>query len=42
MAFTHNTKQIVSRFSGQKEFYSVVQGFDLSGDGKIDSIEVLE
>jgi len=42
MAFTHNTKQIVSRFSGQKEFYSIVQGFDLSGDGKIDSIEVLE
>jgi len=42
MAFTHNTKQVINRFTGQKEFYSIVQGFDLSGDGRIDSIEVLE
>ena len=41
-ALTRNTKQILNRFTGQKEFYSIVQGFDLSGDGKIDSIEVLE
>jgi DNA-binding transcriptional ArsR family regulator len=42
MAITRSTKQVIYRYTGQKEFYSVVQGFDLDGDGKIDSIEVLE
>ncbi len=42
MAFTRNTKQVIYRFTGQKEFYSIVQGYDMDGDGKIDSIEVLE
>lgn len=42
MALTRHTKQVLSRFSGQKEFYAIVQGFDLDGDGKIDSIELLE
>ncbi|MEM4398138.1 MAG: helix-turn-helix domain-containing protein [Candidatus Woesearchaeota archaeon] len=42
MAFTKNTKQVIYRYTGQKEFYSIVQGFDIDGDGKIDSIEVLE
>jgi len=41
-ALTQNTRQVLYRFTGQKEFYSIVQGYDLSGDGKIDSIEVLE
>ncbi len=42
LAFTRHTKQVINRYTGQKEFYSIVQGFDLSGDGKIDNIEVLE
>ncbi|MEM4397636.1 MAG: helix-turn-helix domain-containing protein [Candidatus Woesearchaeota archaeon] len=42
MAFTKYTKQVIYRYTGQKEFYCIVQGFDLDGDGKIDSIEVLE
>jgi DNA-binding transcriptional ArsR family regulator len=42
MAFTRNTKQVIYRYTGQNEFYCVVQGFDLDGDGKIDNIEVLE
>ncbi len=42
LAFTRNTKQVIYRFTGQKEFYSIVQGFDLDGDGKIDSVEVME
>ncbi|MBN1503166.1 helix-turn-helix domain-containing protein [Candidatus Woesearchaeota archaeon] len=42
MAFTSNMKLVLSRFSDQKEFCAIVQGFDLDGDGKIDNIEVLE
>ncbi len=42
MALTRHTKQVLSRFSGQKEFYAVVHGFDMDADGKIDSIELLE
>lgn len=42
MALTRHTKQVLARFSGQKEFYCIVHGFDLDGDGRLDSIEVLE
>jgi len=42
LAFTRFTKQVINRYTGQKEFYSIVQGFDIDGDGKIDNIEVLE
>ncbi len=42
LAFSKNTKEVIYRFSGQKEFYSIVQGYDLDGDGKIDSVEVME
>jgi DNA-binding transcriptional ArsR family regulator len=42
LAITRNTKQVIFRYTGQKEFYSVVQGFDLDGDGKIDGVEVME
>ena len=42
MAITRYTKQVIFRYTGQKEFYSIVQGFDLDGDGKIDSVEVME
>jgi len=42
LALTRQTKQVIYRYSGQKEFYSIVQGFDLDADGRIDSIEVLE
>ena len=41
-ALTKHTKEVIHRYSGQKQFYAIVQGFDLDGDGKIDSIEVLE
>jgi hypothetical protein len=42
LALTRFTKQVINRYTGQKQFYSIVQGFDLDGDGKIDNIEVLE
>ena len=42
LALTRFSKQVTYRYTGQKEFYSIVQGFDLDGDGKLDNIEVLE
>lgn len=42
MALTKFTKKIIEDFHAQKEFYKIIQGFDMDGDGKIDSVEVLE
>lgn len=42
IAFTRFTSQVLQNFTGQKSFFSIVQGFDLDGDGSIDSIEILE
>jgi DNA-binding transcriptional ArsR family regulator len=42
LALTRFTKDTIYRFTGQKEFYAIVQGYDLDGDGKIDEVEVLE
>jgi len=39
---TRFTSKILHRFFEQKDFYCIVHGFDLDGDGSIDSIEVLE
>lgn len=35
-------KKILRKYKGEKNWACVIQGFDLDGDGKIDSIEVLE
>jgi len=35
-------KETLKNFSGQDKFATLIQGFDLHGDGKVDSIEVLE
>lgn len=35
-------KETLKNFNGQDEFATLIQGFDLYGDGKVDSIEVLE
>jgi DNA-binding transcriptional ArsR family regulator len=42
IGFTRFTQQVLHRFTEQREFFSIVQGYDLDGDGSIDSIEVLE
>lgn len=42
IALTRHYKELLQTFNSQKAWASVVQGFDLDGDGKIDSIEVLE
>jgi DNA-binding transcriptional ArsR family regulator len=35
-------KQTLKKFKGENDFAAVIQGFDLDGDGKVDSIEVIE
>jgi len=42
LALTRFSDQIAEKFNNQEKFFSIVQGFDIDGDGKIDSIEVLE
>lgn len=41
IALTKFWEKTLKKFD-QKEFAAVIQGFDLDGDGKVDSIEVLE
>jgi DNA-binding transcriptional ArsR family regulator len=42
LALTKYANLLLTRFTGQKEFYAVVQGFDMDGDGKLDSCEIIE
>ena len=42
IALTKFWKETLKNFSGQDKFATLIQGFDLHGDGKVDSIEVLE
>ena len=42
LALTNKSNGLLKEYSGEKEFYAIVQGFDLDGDGKVDSTEVLE
>ncbi len=42
LGFTKFQRQILENYHGEDVFATVVQGFDLDGDGKVDSIEILE
>lgn len=42
IALTKFWKETLKNFNGQDKFATLIQGFDLHGDGKVDSIEVLE
>ncbi len=42
LAFTRFSKQVLKRYEDEDNFATVIQGFDLDGDGKVDSIEILE
>ena len=42
LALTNFWRKTLERYRGEDTFAVVIQGFDLDGDGKVDSIEVLE
>jgi DNA-binding transcriptional ArsR family regulator len=42
LALARFFRESLKKFSGEETFATVIQGFDLYGDGKVDSIEVLE
>jgi DNA-binding transcriptional ArsR family regulator len=42
LALTNFWKKTLKNFHGEDTFATAIQGFDLDGDGKVDSIEVLE
>jgi DNA-binding MarR family transcriptional regulator len=42
LALTNFWKKTLRGYNGEDTFAKVIQGFDLDGDGKVDSIEVLE
>jgi len=42
LALAKSWKQVLKNFKKEEDFAVVIQGFDLDGDGKIDSVEVLE
>jgi len=42
MALAKFWKKALKNYNGEENFATIIQGFDLDGDGKVDSIEVLE
>ncbi|MCW4054906.1 MAG: hypothetical protein NWE84_08340, partial [Candidatus Bathyarchaeota archaeon] len=42
LALTHFWKKTLREYCDENTFATVIQGFDLDGDGKVDSIEVME
>jgi len=42
IALTNFANETLRNFDGEPSFATVIQGFDLDGDGKVDSIEILE
>jgi DNA-binding transcriptional ArsR family regulator len=42
LALTKFWKKTLKNFGNNHEFATVIQGFDLDGDGKVDAIEILE
>jgi DNA-binding transcriptional ArsR family regulator len=42
LALTNFWKKTLKNYHGEDAFATVIQGFDLDGDGKVDSVEVLE
>jgi Ca2+-binding EF-hand superfamily protein len=39
---TNFWEKTLKGYGGEEPFAKVIQGYDLDGDGKVDSIEVLE
>jgi DNA-binding transcriptional ArsR family regulator len=42
LALTNSWKKTLKGYHGEDTFATVIQGFDLDGDGKVDSIDILE
>jgi len=42
LALTNSWKKTLKDYHGEDTFATVIQGFDLDGDGKVDSIDILE
>jgi len=42
IALTNFWKKTLQKYKGEDNFAAVIHGFDLDGDGKVDSIEVIE
>ena len=42
IALTRNHGKLLQNFHNQKNFAKIVQGFDMNGDGRIDTVEILE
>jgi DNA-binding transcriptional ArsR family regulator len=42
LALTSFWKKTLAKYNGEDTFATIIQGFDLDGDGKVDSIEILE
>jgi DNA-binding transcriptional ArsR family regulator len=42
MALTRHNGALLEKFSGEKSWAAVVQGYDMDGDGRIDEVEILE
>ncbi|RLJ02447.1 MAG: hypothetical protein DRP11_03005 [Candidatus Aenigmatarchaeota archaeon] len=42
LGFTRFTKEVLKDYSGEEKWACVVRGMDMDGDGKVDSVEVLE
>ena len=42
LALTNFWEKTLKGYEGEEPFAKVIQGYDLDGDGKVDSIEVLE
>ncbi|MFT4303280.1 MAG: S-layer protein [Candidatus Woesearchaeota archaeon] len=42
IALTRQLDLILNHFSSQNSFYAIVQGYDMDGDGKVDTVELLE
>jgi S-layer protein (TIGR01564 family) len=42
LALTNFWKKTLQKYNGEDTFATVIQGFDLDGDGKVDSVEILE
>ncbi|MEM3626520.1 MAG: hypothetical protein QXZ25_00660, partial [Candidatus Bathyarchaeia archaeon] len=42
LALTNFWRRTLKSYNGEDAFAIVIQGFDLDGDGKVDSVDVLE